>query len=130
MEASLWFYRDLLGMEVAWRGPVGSTHGEVATLRSPGGGQTLELNHYPSDGPMGPPYREGDEIDHLAFGVEDVFRAVDELRARGVPVKVEPRGGGQLLCAFVLDPNGIWVELLPTAPGKSGSTSGGSSDPK
>ncbi|MCI4331499.1 MAG: VOC family protein [Thermoplasmata archaeon] len=117
LDASILFYRDVLGMELVWRGPIESTHGEVATLRTPGTAHLLELNHYTADGRMGPPYREGDELDHLAFGVDDLFHAVDELRAKGATVKVEPPGGGRIPCAFVLDPNGIWVELISGGSG-------------
>lgn len=118
LDASVWFYREALGMELVWRGPVESTSGEVALLRTPGTSHQLELSHYPSGSGLPPPYREGDELDHLAFGVEDVFRAVDELRGRGVRVRVDPPGTGGIVRAFVLDPDGIWVELVadPATP--------------
>jgi catechol 2,3-dioxygenase-like lactoylglutathione lyase family enzyme len=59
---------------------------------------------------------EGEELDHLAFLVEDVGATVDELRQEGVDVLVEPGSVGGWAEAFVKDPNGIWIELLPRNP--------------
>ena len=122
LEESVRFYTELLGMALAYRGPVASTSGEVALLRSPDGAHELELNYYGSEGPFQAPFHTGDELDHLAFSVEDVFRATEELRARGVTVKVEPPGPNGIPKSFVLDPNGIWIELIPRRPDDAPST--------
>ncbi|MGI0133133.1 MAG: VOC family protein [Thermoplasmata archaeon] len=123
LERSLAFYRDLLGLREVFRGPVTETGGEIALLECPTSGRRLELNAYTSGDRFSPPYREGDELDHLAFVVDDVFRAVDRLRVGGVTVKVEPPGSGRIPTAYVLDPDGIWIELRPgaktLAPGAS-----------
>ncbi|MCI4317738.1 MAG: VOC family protein, partial [Thermoplasmata archaeon] len=113
LERSIAFYRDLLGLRVCFRGPVESTGGEVVLLECNGTGQRLELNRYSTDGRFGAPYREGDELDHLAFAVDDVFAATEHLRNNGVKIKIEPPGLGRVPSAYALDPDGIWVELRP-----------------
>jgi len=115
MDRSIAFYRDLLGMRLVRRTRVPETGGEWAELASPGSPQILELNWYPEGSKFfAGPYRTGDELDHIAFEVEDVERAYRELLARGAraghPAFLE---GGTML-AFVQDPDGIWIEL--TAP--------------
>lgn len=115
MDRSIAFYRDLLGMRLIRRTRVPETGGEWAELASPGSPQILELNWYPEGSKFfAGPYRTGDELDHIAFEVEDVERAYRELLARGAraghPAFLE---GGTML-AFVQDPDGIWIEL--TAP--------------
>ena len=116
LNRSLSFYRDGLGLRELSRGPVAESGGEVALLECPASGRRLELNAYPSDDRFAPPYREGDELDHLAFAVADVFSATDHLRRLGATVKVEPPGAGKIPTAFVLDPDGIWIELRPGPP--------------
>lgn len=113
LDRSLAFYRDGLGLREVFRGPVPETGGEVALLECPVTGRRIELNAYPSGDRFGPPYREGDELDHLAFAVDDVFAAVDHLRGLGIPIKSDPPGAGRIPTAFVLDPDGIWIELRP-----------------
>ncbi len=62
-------------------------------------------------------FKNGDEVDHLAFEVTDVDEAVSELRNEGVEVALEPFNEGNSRLAFVKDPDGIWIELEgPTKP--------------
>ena len=112
MERSLRFYRDALGMQLLRRERVPETNGEWAELRSRGSDQMLELNWYP-DGSrfFAGPYRNGDELDHIAFECEDVVRAYRELLAAGAPVGHPPFREGKALLAYVQDPDGIWIEL-------------------
>lgn len=106
MDASIRFYRDALGMELLDRHPIPATGGEVAAFRSPGSEQLLELNWYPRA-----TYREGSELDHLAFETDDVRAVVARLLANGASpardVEVRPK----YIVGFVKDPNGIWIEL-------------------
>lgn len=67
----------------------------------------LELNWY-SDRKE---YRNGDEVDHLAFEVEDVDSVLAELKAERVEVAMEAFDEGRSRLAFVKDPDGIWIEL-------------------
>jgi len=112
MEESVRFYTEVLGMTLAERLATAPTKGEVATLRSPGSEQELELNFYSEGSPFWAPYANGEDLDHLAFEVEDVVATVDALRKKGVEIIVEPYSIGDWSEAYVRDPNGIWIELL------------------
>ena len=110
LDRSLGFYRDLLGMEEVARGTM--PHGGVYVhLTSPGSPQRLELNWYPATSRFHVPYRTGEELDHLAFRVEDVGAALEELEGRGVEVVVGPDEAEDTE-VYVVDPDGIWIELL------------------
>jgi lactoylglutathione lyase len=112
IDRSLTFYRDILGMQVVRRSRVPETAGEWAELRSPGSKLLLELNWYPEGSAFFPgPYRNGDELDHIAFTCDDVERAYKELLARGVRSARPPFVEGGTVLAFVQDPDGIWIEF-------------------
>jgi lactoylglutathione lyase len=121
MDESIRFYTGALGMQVVEPDqPTPPTQGRVVTLRSPGSGQLLELNWYEPGSRFGDPYSNGQELDHLAFECEDVERAVRELESKGAKVRVRPREIGASIGwneAFVEDPNGIWIELIPAKTG-------------
>ena len=59
-------------------------------------------------------YALGDGYGHVAIGVEDVYAACDRIRASGGKIVREPgpMAGGPVL-AFVQDPDGYKIELLP-----------------
>ncbi len=107
LDRSVKFYTEKLGMELLGRYKIKETNGEIADLKSPSGNQKLELNWYPNR----KEYRNGDEVDRLAFEVTDVDDAVSELRNEGVEVALEPFNEGNGRLAFVKDPDGIWIEL-------------------
>jgi len=121
LDESVRFYTELLGMEIVE--PVQATpptHGKVVGLRSPGSSQLLELNWYEPGTRFGAPYLHGEELDHLAFECDDVDRVVRELESKGATIRVRPREIGAELGwneAFVEDPNGIWIELVPAKAG-------------
>ena len=112
LERSIKFYVENLGMKLRRRSKIAETNGEIAELKSPEGHQLLELNWYADHDK----YRSGDELDHLAFDVDDVDQALAELRNQGVEVAMEPFDEGEGRLAFVKDPDGIWIEL--TGPRK------------
>jgi len=113
MQESLKFYTDVLGMIVAEPlQKAAPTKGSVVTLKSPNSEQVLELNHYEQDSPFNSTYVNGEDLDHIAFEVQDLVAAVEELKQRGVEVVVEPYAIGGWKEAYVKDPNGIWIELL------------------
>ena len=118
MSESVRFYTEVLGMEIVEpEQATPPTHGRVIGLRSPGSSQLLELNWYEPGSRFGLPYVNGQELDHLAFECDDVNRVVRELESKGAKVRVRPREiGGPIGWneAFVEDPNGIWIELIPT----------------
>jgi len=76
-------------------------------LNDPESGATLELNFYPGD----PPYREGDELDHLGFRVDDLLATIARLEALGARVRIPPFTEGGERLAFLSDPDGVWMEL-------------------
>jgi lactoylglutathione lyase len=59
-------------------------------------------------------YNTGDGFGHIAIEVDDVYAAVDELRARGGKVVREagPMNAGTTIIAFIEDPDGYAIELL------------------
>ena len=113
MDESVRFYTDVFGMEVVE--PVEAappTNGKVATLKSPDSEQLLELNWYESGSRFGPPYANGEDLDHLAFDCDDVVATVAELERKGVQVLIRSKEIGGWSEAFVKDPNGIWIEFV------------------
>ena len=77
------------------------------TLEDPETRAQLELNFYPDL----PPYREGDELDHLGFKVEKLDATVERLKALGGRLRIPAFSEGNERLAFVSDPDGVWVEL-------------------
>ncbi len=59
-------------------------------------------------------YDLGEGYGHIAIEVDDVYRAVDELRKRGGKVIREagPMNAGTTIIAFIEDPDGYPVELI------------------
>ena len=117
MDESIQFYTQVLGMEIVEPPqPTPPTHGRVAGLRSPGSAQLLELNWYEPGSRFGPRYSTGEDLDHLAFECDDVEQVVQDLESKGATVRVRPREIGSDMGwneAFVEDPNGSWIELIP-----------------
>ena len=118
MRTSIRFYTELLGMEVV--DPLESTpptSGQVVGLKSPGSSQLLELNWYEPGSRFGPEYVNGEDLDHLSFECDDLPATIARLEKEGIEVVVRPREIGSEIGwneAFVKDPNGIWIELLPS----------------
>jgi lactoylglutathione lyase len=63
-------------------------------------------------------YDPGTGFGHIAIEVDDVYRAVDELRGRGGKVIREagPMNAGTTVIAFIEDPDGYPVELIGKHP--------------
>src|SRR3972149_1953065 len=106
LDQSIAFYRDVLELEDLGRHKIESTGGEVAAFKNKGSEHILELNWYPDS-----KYREGSELDHLAFECEDVEAEMQRLLKTGAtmarPVEVRPK----YVVGFVTDPNGGWLRL-------------------
>ena len=116
MEESLKFYTHVLGMVIAEPlERMTPTKGSAVILRSPNSEQVLELNYYEQDSPFNSAYVNGEELDHIAFDVQDLTTTIEELKRQGIEVVVEPYAIGANIGwkeAYVKDPNGIWIELL------------------
>ena len=118
MDRSIRFYTASLGMRLGRRQRVPETGGEWAELRSPDSQQMLELNWYPEGSTFFKgPYRNGDELDHIAFECDDVQAAYDELVGSGARSGLPPFREGNTTLAYVQDPDGVWIELYAPAAG-------------
>ena len=111
LEKSVDFYTKLLGMKVKGRSKLEQTKGETVGLESEEGGFVLELNYYEKDSPYFAEYVVGEGLDHLAFKVDDLDKALEEARSSGYRTLLQMKmDGGRW--AYIEDPNGIWIELF------------------
>jgi len=112
LKRSLDFY-GVLGMNVAKKGTM-PHGGKWVQLRGKDSKQTLELNWYPEGSRFYTEYKQGEELDHLAFLVKDVNKAYTLLLSKGAESAVTPKDskGTEV---YVKDPDGIWIELLGTS---------------
>lgn len=112
LEQSLKFYTEVLGMKLLRKRDyeegrftlafVGYGYEENNTV--------LELTHNWDTSS----YDLGNGYGHIAIGVEDAYKACEEIKARGGKVVREagPMKGGVTVIAFVEDPDGYKVELI------------------
>lgn len=116
LDESLKFYTDIMGMKIV-RPPsklplVGGTY---VALKSPDSEQILELNYYEPNSPYAKPFTNGEDLDHLAFFVDDFEAAMKRFKEKGVKIAVERVDWWQRTKgAYILDPNGIWIEIAET----------------
>jgi catechol 2,3-dioxygenase-like lactoylglutathione lyase family enzyme len=91
-------------------------------LRDPRSGQRIELNYYPLGSPYGVPYASGEELDHVAFRVDDLTATLERLEKLGHPPERMAHYEGRMhstpnfRVAYVRDPDGVQLELFD-APG-------------
>jgi len=111
LQKSVDFYTKLLGMKVKGRGKLEQTKGETVGLESEEGGFVLELNYYERESPYCAEYVVGEGLDHLAFKVDDLDKALDEARSSGYRTVLQIKANGGRW-AYIEDPNGIWIELF------------------
>jgi lactoylglutathione lyase len=107
LDASINLYTEKLGMQLLGRYKIEETNGEIADLQTPEGHQKLELNWHADR----KDYKNGDEVDHLAFTVQNVDAAPAELRGQGVQVVLKSFNEGSGRLALIKDLDGIWIEL-------------------
>lgn len=112
------FYVEGLGLRSVRTGRM-AAGGEWEELEDPGTRARLELNHYPDD----PPYREGDELDHLGFRVPDLDAVMARLVGLGARVRIPPFEDGSERLAFLSDPDGVWIELFEERGSEGAPTS-------
>ena len=111
LQKSIDFYTKLLGMKVAGRSKVEQTKGETVGLHSEKDGFMLELNYYERNSPYNTEYTVGEGLDHLAFKVDNLDKALDEARKAGHRTILEIKANGSRW-AYIEDPDGIWIELF------------------
>ena len=95
------FYTETLGMPVV----AGIPGTPVAFIDI--GGTTIELVPAQEAGP-----KPVSGLAHLAFQVDDVDAAYEELAAKGITFHVTPRDMGDIRLAFFSDPDGNELELF------------------
>lgn len=111
LQSSIDFYTKLLDMKVKSRTKIEQTKGETVSLESDEGGFILELNYYEKSSSYHTEYVVGEGLDHLAFKVSDLDKALDEARSSGYRTVLEMKSDGGRW-AYIEDPNGIWIELF------------------
>jgi len=117
MDESLAFYTEVLGLEFERRRTIPENRAEIAFVRDPVSGARIELTHWEGK----EAFEAGEQLDHLAFEVDDLDRFLMKMRAKNVRVAKEPYrlSGGSSRIAFILDPNDVWIELIERAPAPS-----------
>ena len=134
LDRSLAFYRDLLGFEVIWQRVssaeylgklVGYPGVEMhqALLAMPGTAHTFELNDYRGieRSPVVNPANGNPGTAHLCVLVDDIQAFYERFIEAGVEVISEPVGPTEgpnvgNLVMYVVDPDGVRVELLQGVP--------------
>lgn len=119
LEESIRFYCDVLGMKLLRQKDY---PGGEFTLAFVGYGDesdhtVIELTHnWGVD-----KYDIGDAFGHVALGVDDIYKACDDIKARGGKVTREPgpMKHGTTEIAFVEDPTGYKIELIQLKPSAS-----------
>jgi lactoylglutathione lyase len=111
LQRSIDFYTKVLGMNVKGRGKVDQTKGEAVGLESEKDGFVLELNYYEKDSPFNTKYVVGEGLDHLAFKVDNLEKALKEAKNAGHRTILEMKADGSRW-AYIEDPDGIWIELF------------------
>jgi lactoylglutathione lyase len=111
LEASVKFYTSLLGMKEVDRFTQATTQGQVVLLAMEGSPHLLELNYYPPGSRFDTKYDVGDGLDHLGFQVSDLDAVLAEAKRGGYPAHLELADPAHRW-AYILDPNGIWVEFF------------------
>lgn len=111
VEKSIEFYTKLLGMKVTGRTKIGATKGETVGLVSEDGGHLLELNYYGKGSDFDTRYGVGEGLDHLAFQVDDLKKAIAEATQAGYPVVLDMKTKTSRW-TYIKDPNGIYIELF------------------
>jgi lactoylglutathione lyase len=111
VQKSIDFYTKLLGMKLVSRGKNEQTKGEYVALQSEEGGFILELNYYEKNSQFNTPYSAGEGLDHLAFKVDNLDKALEEARKAGYRVILEMKAK-EGRWAYIEDPDGIWIEVF------------------
>ncbi len=113
VEATIAFYRDVLGLAVLERNvsPRGS---QLAFLSVPNSDELIELCSFPTSGPV----HVQEDLVHLAFEVDDLDQTIEQLQAKNIPITDGPTqtsSGSRFI--FIDAPDGYEVELIEGPPG-------------
>ena len=112
-EASLKFYRDLLGMVEVRKAPNEKGRYTNYFLAAPEDVEAAKSNKAPmielTHNWDPEEYKGGRNFGHLAYEVDDIYATCRKLQDAGVTINRPPRDGHM---AFVRSPDGISLELL------------------
>jgi len=111
MNESLDFYCKTLGLKLESRREIPENKAEIAFVSSSDGDNIgIELTYWKEK----KDWTDGDQLDHIAFIVDDTRKSIEEFRKKGVEIAKEPYSlsGSKSVIAFIKDPNGIWLELI------------------
>ena len=108
-ERSVAFYSETLGLRQTSAFP-------PSWYEFDAGGSTIALGKPPPEAPQ-PPYNNGVSV---ALAVPDVHVAVEELRARGVPILQETQETSVCFMALIADPDGTLLWLHQRKDGTAG----------
>lgn len=108
MDESIRFYTEKLGLTLISRREIKQNNAEIAFIGAPNTDHRIELTWWRDK----KDYVEGDQLDHIAFGVDDLDATIRRMKELGVEVAKEPYTLGSSRIAFIKDPNGIWIELI------------------
>lgn len=115
IEATAGFYRDILGMQEAFRmyNLPGEKLGSVHIFAAPG--QFIEI--FPNGTEEHTPTQETIGYAHLCFEVDNAAQTLAELRNRGAPIDVElKRGFSRCIQFWTHDPDGNRIEFVELPP--------------
>lgn len=112
LDASITFYTEVLGMQLLRRRdyPEGKFTLAFVGYGDEANNSVIELTHNWETSE----YELGNGYGHIALEVDDVYKACDDIRARGGKITREPgpMQHGSSILAFVEDPDGYKIELL------------------
>ncbi len=139
LERSLEFYLGLLGLQLSWRREITDRYFrdivgfpdcvvKAAHLRIPGTSHKLELFEYVS--PRGVPAdirTNNTGSAHISLYVENLQAAYEELKSKGVifrspPIEIDAGANKGSTSLYLLDPDGITVELFEKREGALGGS--------
>lgn len=114
MDESITFYCKTIGLKLVSRREIPENNAEIAFVSGNSSNSKdnigVELTHWRGK----KDWTDGDQLDHIAFVVDDVRKAIEDFRKKGVEIAKEPYSlrGSKSVIAFIKDPNGIWLELI------------------
>lgn len=104
------FYVNKLGFKVKSEVERKDREDYIITLEAPG---EIEIELFiKKDAPKRVTHPEARGLRHLAFRVEDINKAVEELRKRGIEteeIRIDPQNGKHM--TFFFDPDGLPLEI-------------------
>ena len=112
LEESIKFYSEVLGMKLLREKEYPEAKFSLAFLGYGNETETtvieLTYNWDKND------YEHGNAFGHIAIEVDDIYKACEKIKNKGVKVIRDPGPmmGSRLLLAFIEDPNGYKIELI------------------